>query len=121
HLGGVSYLDLGFNELNDGAAVRLARSSFLGQLSALNLSGNDIGDTGVAALAKSENLSSLRALGLAYTDIGLDGLRDLLAAPLPSLHKLTLGCNGLGDEGARLVAKSAKLAGLRELDLGDCR
>ena len=121
HLGGVRYLDLGFNELNDGAAARLARSSFLGQLSALNLSGNDIGNTGVAALAKSENLSNLRALGLAYTDMSVRGLRDILAAPLPPLRKLTLGCNEIGDEGARLVARSAKLAELRELDLGDCR
>ncbi len=142
-------LDLTENDLGETGARALAASPHLGKLRRLQLRHNQLGPSGAEAVASSERLGSLERLGLAGNDMGsprlhsLSRIADLLRIPVldlagnglnaaglssiverapaeTHLRELDIGHNDLGDAGARLLAESPQLAGLKVLRLTAC-
>jgi len=87
-------LDLGYNQLGCGNAIRLANAENLSNLTSLNLDYNNIGDQGVTAIAQSKYLSKLSQLGLQYNRISENAARTLIESnQLPTLRECHLKCN----------------------------
>ena len=106
HLGGLTALDLGYNEVGDAGAQALAACPGLAGLTELDLSLNRIGDGGARALASSPRLSRLGTLNLAGNSVGYAGARALVAAPhLACLTKLDLSLNRISPRGLRALAR----------------
>ncbi len=109
------------------AALAAAAGHARSRLRVLTLAGNaGLGSAEAhAALAHLVARSpSLEALDLSFTSLSFaDNLRPLartLAEDAPSLRRLVLRGNRVGNEGATLLARALRAnAGLRALDLGD--
>lgn len=111
-------LELGYNQLGGGVAV-LARASWAGELRELGLGGcHGVGDFFAEAYARSDVFVRLERLDLSATGLSVSGLEELTRARrVKSLRVLGLGYNPLGDEGAAIIARRARLGDLQELDL----
>lgn len=117
HLGRLTALNLRYNGLGATGAKLLAESARLPRLEVLNLHHNGLGDAGLEDLARSVRLEGLKSLNLRYNGITLQKLPPDL--PLPgALRSLGLYNNGLGDDGAKALARWRALASLAALDLG---
>jgi uncharacterized protein (TIGR02996 family) len=106
----------------------LAACPFLARLTSLKLGGSfggAVGDDGVRTLVASPHLANLETLDLGGNQVTAAGVRAVAESPhLPALAVLDLSGdrygrnpNPGGDEGAAILAGSARLAGLRELRL----
>lgn len=107
--------------LTDAAAhmPALVTCPHLAHVSELNLSCNDLGNGGVNVLVRSTHLKHVECLDLGFNGLDDDGVKVLAeATALPALRELALNDNGqVTSDGARAVAESPFLAGLRSLDL----
>ncbi|MGV9312386.1 hypothetical protein ACWDR0_09320 [Streptomyces sp. NPDC003691] len=104
-------------KLPPGIGRALAESVFTGTLEELQLSGGRLGPEGAAGLTAAP-FRRLRVLGLRHCGIGDEGARVLARTPaLATLRRLTLDENGIGDAGALALAESPYLAGLEGLGL----
>ncbi len=146
HLGRVTRLSLQNNGISSEGVAELWGTRHLSRLQHLSLANNEVGDEGAMYLGAYRHLPHLRHLSLSETRVRAEGVRDLTATSnLPELTSLALANLGLGDEGvdallegdkhawtwldlrgnnitdygARALAGSAALAGLRHLNLGD--
>jgi hypothetical protein len=86
-------------------------------LEVLDFAGSPLGDRGARLLAESPAVHRLRGLNLRRTGIGATGVAALLAAGLPSMVRLDLSENPIGDDAARTFS-DADLPALSRLDLG---
>ncbi len=100
----------------------LADSPALGGLELLDVSANDIGAAGIEAVVGSPYLGDLHTFAAHSNRIGDAGAKalagsELLARMLAREPKLALPRSGIGPAGARALAESPHVAGVRELDL----
>ncbi len=105
---------------DDEAVGVLARSKAVSRLTALDLYGAGLESEGAQALVRSPHLAGLSYLALGdFVAEGLDVAEALTdpGARLSGLTQLYLGWTQMGDEGARRLAASPKLARLQVLDL----
>nr|XP_055156828.1 ribonuclease inhibitor isoform X2 [Nyctereutes procyonoides] len=83
----------------------------------LDLGDNKLGDQGIAVLCPSllHPSCQIRVLWLWECDVTATGCRDLchVVSAKESLEELSLACNALGDEGARLLCESLLEPGSR--------
>jgi uncharacterized protein (TIGR02996 family) len=106
HLGGLTALDLGFNEVEDAGTQALAACPGLAGLTEFDLGLNRIGDGGARALASSPRLSRLGTLNLAGNSVGYAGARALVTSPhLAYLTRLDLSMNRISPQGLRALAR----------------
>jgi uncharacterized protein (TIGR02996 family) len=106
HLGGLTALDLGSNEVEDAGAQALAACPGLAGLTKFDLSHNRIGDGGARALASSPRLARLGMLNLAGNSVGYAGARALVTSPhLACLTRLDLSWNLISPQGLRALAR----------------
>ncbi len=119
----LTQLRLSSCKLGNHGVEMLARSSILADLSTLHLMDFGIGSIGLRAIANSAILSNLTHLGFNGLGLDLDAIEDLIHSPIATgLENLNLGWNfdgrpGIGDQAARIIARSKNLDGLRCLDL----
>ncbi|MEZ4360595.1 MAG: hypothetical protein R3B48_10455 [Kofleriaceae bacterium] len=111
----VSELEL--HGLDEESAAELSRAPWLSRLATLIIRG-PIGDEGLAALLRSRHLDGLTALNLSANE--LSGEELALGKALPSLRRLVLTNNPLGDDGAKALARWTHLDQLRTLYLTAC-
>jgi uncharacterized protein (TIGR02996 family) len=117
HTNGLRSLELACNNLGDTGVLAIAESRELAGLIKLDLYRNGVGAAGAAALAQSQGLHQLRDLRLARnSSLGVRGIRNLLHSDR-ALRRLDLTDCRLGDEGVKVLARSAALANLSHLDL----
>jgi Leucine-rich repeat (LRR) protein len=96
----------------------LAKAAWLGKLTALGVH-SEIGDEAFATLVKSKHLSNLVALNVSGNGLSSEGL-DAMKNALPSLQRLVLTNNPIGDEGCGSLAAWKHLGNLRTLYLTAC-
>lgn len=96
----------------------IAKASWLGKLTALGVH-SAIGDDAFATLVKSKHLGGLVALNVSGNDLSGEGLAAMKSA-LPSLQRLVLTNNPIGDEGCAALAAWKHLGTLRTLYLSAC-
>ncbi len=96
----------------------IAKSSWLGKLTALGVHA-DIGDDAFATLVKSKHLGGLVALNVSGNGLSSDGL-GMMKNALPSLQRLCLTNNPIGDEGCSALAAWKHLGDVRTLYLSAC-
>jgi uncharacterized protein (TIGR02996 family) len=119
HLGRLTALDLGWNEIDDAGAQALAACPGLSRLSELDLSGNRVGHAGAQALASSPHLGRLSKLNLAGNFIGYAGARALVrSSQLTCLTGLDLSTNAISPQGLRALAGNPFPARLSVRGLG---
>jgi uncharacterized protein (TIGR02996 family) len=117
HLGRLAALRLDSNEIGPDGATALAASPYLGSLSGLSLRDNVIGPHGAAALAAA--FPRLTALDLHWNRIGPDGAAALASSPLlADLSHLHLGADRIGDDAVAALASSPAAGSLYSLDVG---
>ncbi|MBL0216898.1 MAG: hypothetical protein IPQ07_23840 [Myxococcales bacterium] len=104
--------------LDEEVIAEVAKAPWLGKLSALALRG-PIGDEGFTTLVRSKHLANLEALNVSVNELSSEALAGLGKA-LPSLRRLVLTGNGVGDEGAAALAAWPHLPQLRTLYLTAC-
>lgn len=113
----IRMLDLEKNDLGDGDLEELSQSCFLTELTSLLLWGNRICDAGVAALIAT-SLPSLTRLDLSGNIIGDAGAITLANSTLfGRLQMLDLTANQIGDAGAQALASSAFAETIGRLDI----
>jgi uncharacterized protein (TIGR02996 family) len=116
-LGNLRHLDLSGNGLGRQGAQTLAGFSHLNNLVALNLTAAHAGANVVRTLLTSPHFPHLRELSVGTNDIG-GGVSMLAGLPeLGRLHSLVLYANEINADGARSLARSPHVAGLRVLDV----
>ena len=119
HLGRLTALDLGSNEIDDAGVEALAACPGLARLTELVLSDNRVGDTGAQALAASSHLGRLCVLNLAGNYIGYAGARALVTSPqLACLTGLDLSVNAISPQGLWALARVSFPARLSVRGLG---
>lgn len=125
HLGNVRRLELRSNKLGPTGAEAVAGSERLTSLHRLGLSGNEIGVPRLQSLARAQDLLRVPVLDLRDNGLTAAGLKAILGGvgrgpDAVRLVELDLGHNNIGTEGARVLASSPHLAGLRVLRLVGC-
>jgi uncharacterized protein (TIGR02996 family) len=125
HLAKLRRLELRQNRLGPAGAEAVAGSERLASLHQLGLSDNDVGLPRLASLAHAHNMLRVPVLDLSANGLTPPGLQAALYPPAGAggavrLTELDLSANELGDDGARLLAKSPHLAKLTVLKLANC-
>jgi hypothetical protein len=118
-MGRLRSLDLSFNPIGGSGLAGLASWGALSTVETLDLWGCGVDPEGVAALASSRSVGELRRLDLGSNGLGPAGVRALIAADPAAwrVSSLQLALNGIGDEGAELLASWPPLAHVDELGL----
>jgi uncharacterized protein (TIGR02996 family) len=127
HFGCLRVLELRGNRLGPAGAEVLASSERLPALERLGLADNEVGAPRISSLSRVHDLLRIPVLDLSSNDIGPAALLVILNRPSgPSSHEVRLreldltDNNELGDDGARILARSPHLASLRVLKLATC-
>lgn len=113
-------LDLGGNALSSEMMQELLEAHALTGLEELRLDGCRMRGAGVERLVEAPFFPRLHTLTLKEAQISNSGLRALSRAPLDALRRLDLSQNGFSSNGARYLAESHQLRGLKELRLNGC-
>lgn len=98
------------------AAEVLANAPALASLQGLSMNGNALGPDGVRAIARSRYLAKLCEFNLAENQLLGEGV-TALCETAARLTRLSIGNNGIGNDGAAALARCAPFADLRYLDL----
>lgn len=119
HFPRLRQLDLRSNGVRDAGVRALLAADWSANLTALDLGRNQIGGPGVRALLQGRHLPRLERLSLAQNYIGTPTLEAIVGvlAERPALRELDLSGNHIDDRGARLLAESPKLSGVRKVVL----
>lgn len=118
-LGRLTSLSLSGNWLGSQVAPLLLACPDPLKLRNLDLSLTNLQEKGVEALVGSALFAGLRSLRLAYNQLTTQAALSLAgASELRNLVYLDVSGNSIGDEGARALARSPYLSGVRELVLG---
>lgn len=114
-------LRLGHGRIGAHGLEALAGAGWFGELEDLELSYCDLDDAALSALVRLRS-SRLRRLDLGSAAITARGLERLLASPVGSqLEELSLhSCVELGPQGAAAIARAPTSARLRVLNLQNC-
>lgn len=96
----------------------IAKAPWLGKLTSLGVH-SEIGDEAFATLVKSKHPGNLVALNVSGNGLSSEGL-DAMKNALPSLQRLVLTNNPIGDEGCASLAAWKHLGNLRTLYLTAC-
>ncbi len=125
HFGKLRCLDLRHNPLGPAGAESLAGSDRLTSLHRLVLAGNEIGVPRLHSLARISDLLFVPSLDLTGNNLTPAGLKTILTRPHGNaatirLRELDLSHNDLGEVGARVLAASPTLDGLKRLRLAGC-
>lgn len=127
HLANVRRLELSGNRVGPGGAEVLAGSERLASLCRLGLAGNEVGTARLHSLVRAHDLLRLPTLVLSANAVTAAGLLRILTRPpgptepgAVRLREIDLSHNELGNEGARVLAASPHLAGLKVLRLAGC-
>lgn len=96
----------------------IAKSSWLQKLAALGVH-SDIGDEAFSTLVKSKHLQNLVALNASSNGLSNEGIGAIKNA-LPSLQRLVLTNNPIGDDGCASLAAWKHLGNVRTLYLSAC-
>ena len=111
-------LDLGGNRIGDEGGQALAQSDRLPALRQLELSANELGARGMAALLRAGGLGRLELLGLVSNPLSPAEARALVNELwLPSLRRVHLWWNSLGQEGKRIIQHTQRRANSRKAAL----
>jgi uncharacterized protein (TIGR02996 family) len=125
-LGKLRTLELRNNALGPAGAEALAGSERLAALHRLGLSGNEVGLPRLLTLGRAHDLLRVPVLDLSANGMTVAGLQVILTRPPGEsapvrLTELDLSHNeGLGNDGARLLAGCAHLSQLEALRLAHC-
>ncbi|MBK7534872.1 MAG: hypothetical protein IPI49_05715 [Myxococcales bacterium] len=103
---------------DEESIAAVAKAPWLARVRSLAVRGA-IGDEGFAALVKSKHLGELQALNVSSNELTAEALAELDKA-LPSLQRLVLTNNPIGDEGAVALTQWKHLGNLRTLYLTAC-
>jgi uncharacterized protein (TIGR02996 family) len=116
-------LAVSYGDLRVADVRALLKGDLVGRIKDLELADNRIGTAGVQALAGCERLAGLERLDLNSNELHNPALVALARSPhLTNLHELDVQSNyDLGPPGARALALSATLSGLRRLSVGYLR
>src|SRR5262249_7818657 len=117
NLASLESLDLGACSLRSPAIEPFLRWPAERRLRDLDLGGTDLANPAARTLARSPGVAHLETLHLHANNFGGDGLAPLFAALPACLGKLTLESLPLSTEAFRKLARTANLAGLRELSI----
>jgi uncharacterized protein (TIGR02996 family) len=112
-----SGLTFGNQFLTDDALQAFLAAADLRNLTGLSLNLCRLTITGLEALAATPGLAGLTALNLSQNNLGDGAVAALVRAPAFRLGSLDLTRNQITDAGARALAESPSLAGLRKLAL----
>jgi uncharacterized protein (TIGR02996 family) len=111
-------LNLSKNELTNEQLSRLAFSEFSDELISLNLDTNRIGRATFATIARSDAFPKLREISFRHIGLRSEELALLADAEWgPSIRRLALHGNRIGERGIVAVGESRRLGNLRALDL----
>jgi Ran GTPase-activating protein (RanGAP) involved in mRNA processing and transport len=117
--GQLTYLDLSYNEIENGGLKVLSYTRTLRSLHALLLDGNQIDDSGIDWLCQLATFHELTSLSLQHNEVGDAGAGALAASTgMPQLQHLALENNAIGDLGAERLADSPSLRTLTSLQIG---
>lgn len=119
HLQNLRALTLHQNGLRAEHLQALVASPTLLGLKRLDLSFNPLGSRGATVLAGTELLYRLEELHLFGCELRDQGIAALAAFPLPQLHILDLGRNGISPEGASTLADVTHWPRLEEIHLDE--
>jgi hypothetical protein len=120
HLEGLTAVVLNECQVGREGLRAIAGAATLRHVQHLGLSSCEPGRVGLRRLGRSQHLEALTSLDLRMAQIDGGMIGSLLAGPLVGgLHRLNLGSNPLGDEGACGLAASPLLSNLRELTLSN--
>jgi uncharacterized protein (TIGR02996 family) len=102
-------------------AGKLAGFPTLARVAGLDLCGNRLGNDAAGTLLRSPHLRQVQTLDLSFNSLSNSGVRALLdAGPWPRLRVLDLrGNERISGRGANLLAHTAALPALEQLDLRD--
>ncbi|PIV98202.1 MAG: hypothetical protein COW42_16090 [Deltaproteobacteria bacterium CG17_big_fil_post_rev_8_21_14_2_50_63_7] len=112
----VEVLDLSGTGMDDELVQRLVSRS-MKRLKALNLAGSALTHLGLTALMRTHQMPLLSELSLASCRLEGEALEALQADGLPSLARLELSFNPLGDDGAQRLAAAPRCEHLRAISL----
>jgi len=116
-LGHITHLDLANNGIGFWGARELARKRTFPNLTSLSLYEEELGDEGFEKLSRAAFLKNLRSLAIRGDSLTQESARRLAKKDLGQLVYLDLRGSDLGDEGARLLARSKKVGALTTLNL----
>jgi hypothetical protein len=114
---GLGHLGLEDSCLGTAHIAALLESLPAAGLVSLNLNSNNIGAAGARALAAAPVLGGLQVLRLGCNQFGVEGIEALAAAPVDNVTTLHLPENRISAKAAEVLANSARLGRLRELEL----
>ncbi|MFT5684841.1 MAG: Leucine-rich repeat (LRR) protein [Myxococcota bacterium] len=118
HLGGLVQLDVGGNNLGDGAMIALAEATSIHQLTYLRLYHNHIQSAGACALAESPLMRQLTMLDISVNQIQDDGVAAIGASPyLCNLRNLQVYSNKIKRKGAEAFGRTTTLVNLTDLNI----
>lgn len=125
HLGGLCRLELKANHIGPMGAEVIAASTRLVNLHRLGLAENEIGSPRIKSLSFPQSLLRVPILDLSTNGLNADGLEVILTRQSVSgepvhLQELILSHNELGNDGARVIAASPDLDGVKVLRLIGC-
>jgi uncharacterized protein (TIGR02996 family) len=116
----IDFIDYFSHPIDAKGMAALVDSPYLGALRGLGLYRNNLGDVGVEALMRATWLSGVVTLELGENGFAQRGALALARSESFRPHRLLLGANPIGDEGARALAESPVLSRLTTLWLDRC-
>jgi len=115
----LEHLDVGWNEIGNGAAKALGETEQMAGLKKLELERGYIDGEGITEFVKGRVIERLQELNLSANKLRDDDIKVLASTPkLSSLRVLRLSQNLIGDEGARAIGESTTLTNLTHLYIG---
>lgn len=114
------WFDVSYNVIGPDGAHALKHLP-LTQIQQLLLAACGIEDKGVGDLLLNVRARAMHILGLGGNELSGKGMHTLGTGDYPQMHRLILGANDLGSEGAEQLARITSMPELRSLFLALCK